>query len=229
MAQKDDHQRGHRQRMKEKVKLRGISALSDHELLELLLYPLRPRIDTKPIVKALFAKFDSFAGMLYGTEADWHSVKGIGTETALHFQLIAEILDRLSFDRIKDRNIISHWQNLEFYCIQKLSFESTETFMMILLDNQNRVIDNVILGSGTVNQMTIYPREVLRQALAHNAVSVVLVHNHPSQDKRPSPQDIEMTAILKNTLLAAKITLHDHVIVAGGSCISLRNKGLIPD
>ena len=63
MAQKDNHQRGHRQRMKEKVKLRGISALSDHELLELLLYPLRPRIDTKPIVKALFAKFDSFAGM----------------------------------------------------------------------------------------------------------------------------------------------------------------------
>lgn len=98
---------------------------------------------------------------------------------------------------------------------------------MILLDNQNQVITVEELGQGTVNQMTIYPREVLKVALAHEAVGVILVHNHPSQDERASKEDIHLTKNLQQMFRSANITLHDHLIVAGGKCISLRNQGLI--
>ena len=98
--------------------------------------------------------------------------------------------------------------------------------MMILLDNQNRTIGVEKLGGDTVNQMMVYPREVLRLALANDAVNVIIVHNHPSGDKRPSRDDIEMIKTLQDALKSARINLHDHLIVAGGSCISLRNLGL---
>ena len=97
---------------------------------------------------------------------------------------------------------------------------------MILLDNQNQVIDIKELGRGTVNQMTIYPREVLKLALSYEALGVILVHNHPSQDDRASREDINLTKNLQSTLRSANITLHDHLIIAGGKCVSLRNQGL---
>ena len=98
--------------------------------------------------------------------------------------------------------------------------------MAILLNNQNQVIAIKDLGSGTVNQMTVYPREILKVALLDEAVGMILVHNHPSGDERASKQDIDLTKSLQKTLKSANITLCDHLIVAGGKCISMRNQGL---
>ena len=89
-----------------------------------------------------------------------NQIDSIGVETQRHFALISEMLDRLSFEKIKQGNIISNWQEIEYFCIQKLSHEPVENLMIILLDNQNRIIAIEKLGGGTVNQMMVYPREV---------------------------------------------------------------------
>lgn len=219
-------QTGHRQRLRQKCDDKGADALSDQELFELILFSLLPRIDTKPIVKTCFKRFHNFAGIISASETELRSVDGLGVESVRQIKLMATLLNRISFERIKSKNIISNWQNLQFYCVQKLSHYKIEAFLMILLDNQNHVITIEELGQGTVNQMTIYPREVLKLALGHEAVGVILVHNHPSQDERASKEDIHLTKNLQQTLRSANITLHDHLIVAGGKCISLRNQGL---
>ena len=222
----DSYVKGHRERMRNKVDKFGCATLSDQELLELLLYPLRPRIDTKPIAKALLKEYGTLSTIIKSNDKIDKQINGVGVETQRHFALISEMLDRLSFEKIKQGNIISNWQGLEYFCIQKLSHEPVENLMIILLDNQNRIIAIEKLGGGTVNQMMVYPREVLRIALANNAVNVIIVHNHPSGDKRPSRDDVEMTKTLQEALKSARINLHDHLIVAGGHCVSLRNLGL---
>ena len=223
---RDSYVKGHRERMRSKVDKHGCATLTDQELLELLLFPLRPRIDTKPIAKALLKEYGTLSTILKSHDKMQAKIEGVGAETQRHFALTSELLDRLSFEKIKEGNIISNWHDIEYFCIQKLSHEPIKGLMIILLDNQNRIITIEKLGGGTVNQMMVYPREVLRIALANNAVNVIIVHNHPSGDKRPSRDDVEMTKILQEALKSARINLHDHLIVAGGSCVSLRNLGL---
>lgn len=222
----EDMRLGHRKRLREKCDKKGYEALTDQELFELILFAMLPRIDTKPIVKTCFAKFKSFSGIIKTPDAQLLAINGLGRESVRHIKAIATLLDRISFERIQGKNILSNWQDLQFYCVQKLSHYPIEAFLMVLLSNQNKVITVEELGQGTVNQMTIYPREVLKLALAHEAVGVIFVHNHPSQDTRASREDILLTKKLQETLRSANITLHDHLIVAGGQCVSLRNEGL---
>jgi len=221
-----DDTAGHRDRLRQKSIDKGLESLTDQELFELLLFSMLPRIDTKPIVKSCFKKFHSFAGIINASEAELTAIDGLGPKTVQHIKAIKCLFGRLSFERIKQKNILSSWHDLQFYCIQELSNYPIEAFLMILLDNQNQVIDVKELGRGTVNQMTIYPREVLKLALSYEALGVILVHNHPSQDDRASREDINLTKNLQSTLRSANITLHDHLIIAGGKCVSLRNQGL---
>lgn len=221
---------GHRQRLQQKCDDKGHDALTDKELFELLLFSMLPRIDTKPIVRSCFEKFKNFSGILKANDKQLLEITGLGEVSVRQIKAIATLLDRISFERIEHQSVLSNWQDLQFYCVQKLSHYPIEAFLMILLDNQNRVIAVEELGQGTVNQMTIYPREVLKLALSFEAVGVILVHNHPSQDTRASREDIHLTNKLQTSLRSANITLHDHLIVAGGNCISLRNQGLFsPD
>ena len=187
---------GHRQRLKQKSEKKGYQALTDEELFELLLFAILPRIDTKPIVKSCFKQYKSFFNIMNAPEADLAKIAGLGKEFIRYLKVIAHLYDRLSFERIQHKSILKNWHDLQFYCIQKLSYYPIEAFLMILLNNQNQVITVEELGKGTINQMTIYPREVLKTALLHEAVGVTLVHNHSSQDNRASREDIALTTQL---------------------------------
>ena len=222
----DDNNAGHRDRLRQKSTDKGLEALTDLELFELLLFSMLPRRDTKPIAKTCFNKFHNFSGIINASEAELSAIAGLGPKAISHIKALKCLFGRLSFERVKHKNILSSWEDLQFYCIQELSNYPVEAFLMIMLDNQNQVIDIKELGRGTVNQMAIYPREVLKLALSYEELGVFLVHNHPSQDERASREDIHLTKNLQNTLRPANITLHDHLIVAGGKCISLRNQGL---
>ena len=221
-----DHTSGHRERMKQKCDAKGMASLTDQELFEILLYPLLPRIDTKPIVKDCFKNFSNFSAIINAPDAKLSEIKGVGKETIRHLSIIAELLDRISYERVIHKNFLTNWTELQSFCLQKLSYRPIEALMAILLNNQNQVIAIKDLESGTVNQMTVYPREILKVALLDEAVGMILVHNHPSGDERASKQDIDLTKSLQKTLKSANIKLYDHLIVAGGKCISMRNQGL---
>ena len=222
-----DQRAGHRARMFDKYDQKGSHSLTDQELFEMLLFAVQSRIDTKPAVKGAFKEYKSLAPIFSASQKELQKIKGIGPETARYLKLIHCLFDRLSFEAITTKDVISNWRDLEYFCVQKLSHHQVEAFLMIMLDNQNKVINFVTLGEGTINQMVIYPREVLRKALEYNAVSVIIVHNHPSGDPRPSREDITLTNSLKKSLATAGIHLLDHLIIAGSQCISLKNQGLI--
>ena len=221
-----DDRKGHRERMVQKFDTKGAVSLTDHELFEILLFPLLPRIDTKPIVKKCFREFKTFSGIINATSEQLEAIDGIGPQTARHINIIATLLEKISFERTHRQSFITNWTELQSYCIQKLSHHPIETLHAILLNNQNQIISVEYLGSGTVNQMTVYPREILKVALSKEAVGLILVHNHPSGDAKASRADIDLTNKLQITLKSANITLYDHLIVAHGRCVSLRNQGL---
>lgn len=115
--------------------------------------------------------------------------------------------------------------HVQDYCIKLLAHEPVEHFVILCLDNQNRLIGEETMSIGTINQTAVYPREVVNAALKHHARSVILVHNHPSGESKPSRADIAVTRDIEKALTVMGITLHDHLIIADTNCVSFKSLG----
>ena len=202
----DNTQFGHRDRLRKRINDHGTDGFSDQEILEYLLFAINAPRDTKPIVKACFKQFHSLEGILYASPNKLLAIDGVGEETVRYLQIIVALLDRLSFQNMKKADVTSNWKDLEYYCVQKLSSQPIEKFLMICLDSQNKVITVKDFGEGTLNQMTVYPREVLKAASDANAASVIFIHNRPSHDTRASRQDIDLTKRLKQIFFNQRIS-----------------------
>ena len=221
-------QQGHRQRLRERFMQNQGASMPDYELLELVLMYAIPRQDVKPIAKDLLRRFGSYAGVLGATTPELKLIKGLGTSCIVLLHLIAASQQRAAKEQILDRHVISNWQALLDYCRVSYSELRTEEFHALLLDQQNHVIEDLVLGHGSVSEVVIYPREVVKQALDFHAQSLVLVHNHPGGSANPSKVDIQTTTKLKTTLKSVDITLFDHLIVArGGEIMSFKEKGIL--
>ena len=223
----NSYHKGHRERMRAKVSADSTSILSDAEVLEMFLYGINSRADTKPVVKALLAKFKNISNIITADKAELRSVKGVGSAAIIHFHLIREIEQRMKRDLIKDKPILANWQAVQDFCISQLDFEKVEHLLVLLLDAQNRLIESKIMTSGTINQTAIYPREIAKLGLNFHAKNIILAHNHPTFDDRPSQADILLTRKVKQALLSVDIELHDHLIIAGNKCQSFKSIGLL--
>ena len=133
----------------------------------------------------------------------------------------------LSHSDIENRHVLASWSGVQHFCVTRLAHEPVEHFMILCLDNRNRLIAKEVLARGTVDQTPVYVREVINAALRHHAKAVILVHNHPSGETEPSRADIDMTAELKTALSLVTITLHDHLIVACKTVVSFKSLGLL--
>ena len=218
---------GHRARMREKLLRAGPDALLDHELLEMVLFLALPRRDTKPIARALLARFGSFANTIAAPLHDLLEVKGLGEAGAAALRTVQAAAIRLSRSEVMDRPVLNNWDRLLAYLSAALARERIEQFRVLFLDTKNRLIADEAQARGTVNQTPVYPREVIRRALELQATALILVHNHPSGDPTPSRADIEMTQEIKAGAGSLGIVLHDHLIVGNGSHLSFRREGLL--
>ena len=133
----------------------------------------------------------------------------------------------LSHFDIENRHVLTSWCEVQHFCVTRLAHEPVENFMILCLDNRNRLIAEEVLSRGTVDQTPICLREVINPALLNHAKAVILVHNHPSGETEPSRADIDMTAELKTALSLVMITLHDHLFVAGKTVVSFKSLGLL--
>lgn len=218
---------GHRERLRDRALEGGLKALPDYELLELLLFRSMPRKDTKAIAKALIARFGSLPAVLSAAPQELMGVRQVGEAAALDIKLAHEAAQRMSREVIGKRPIISSWTALLAYARTALQHESREQFRVLFLDSKNQLILDETMNYGTVDHAPVYPREVVRRALELSAVSVILIHNHPSGDPTPSGADIEIT---RKTVEAAKvlnIAVHDHLIVGRNGVTSFKEKGLM--
>jgi len=218
---------GHRERLKARFR-RGPEALEDYELLELLLFQVLPRVDTKSIAKALLARFGSFADVLAAPEKLLQDeVDGMGPAAAFHLKTFHAAAARFGRPRAKSQPILASWAEVLDYCRTAMAFEEREQFRILFLDKKNRLIKDDVQQVGTVDHTPVYPREVVKRALELSATALVLVHNHPSGDPTPSQADIRMTRTIVDVAQPLGIVVHDHIIVGRDGHASFRGLKLI--
>ena len=180
----------HRQRLRARFLSGGADAMPDYELLELVLFRAIPRRDVKPLTRELLNKFNDFIGVITAAPERLLEVKGVGEAVICELKIVAATAQRLARSRILQRPVVSSWEALIDYCHTSMLHRDTEQFRILFLDRKNTLIADEEQASGTVDHVPVYPREVVKRALQLNASALILVHNHPSGDPTPSPEDI---------------------------------------
>lgn len=221
------HQEGHRQRLKERFLKGGSDALADYEILEMILFMAQPRGDTKPLAKDLITKYGSLANVLLASPDELKDVNRVGETSLTAFKIIKEAATIFAREQVLDKPVLASWNLVLDYCRVNLAHETVESFHVLFMDNKNRLIADEKHQQGTVDQAFVYPREIVKRALHHDATSLVLVHNHPSGDPSPSTADIDLTREIINILKPLNINVHDHIIIGKSGHSSFKSMGLI--
>lgn len=221
------HFHGHRERLKARFRQAGSDALQDYELLELLLFHSLPRRDTKPLAKALLARFGSFSEVLAAPEQRLKEVDGVGDAVAHQLKVVLAVAQRFARDPIRQTTVLDSWAAVVDYCRAAMAFAPIEHFRILFLDRKNQLIADEVQQSGTVDHTPVYPREVVKRALELSATALILVHNHPSGDPTPSRADIDMTRSVVEIAKPLGIAVHDHIIVGKAGHASFRALELI--
>lgn len=218
---------GHRERLRQRF-LKGPAAIADYELLEMILFGARTRGDTKPLAKALLRHFGTLAAVLAAPPERLAEVPGAGSPAiSATLALCREAATRLVRTEILRRPVIASWQALLDYCQITMSETPVEQFRILFLDRKNAVMADEVQQQGTVDHTPVYPREVLKRALALGASALIMIHNHPSGDPTPSRADIEMTKEIRDAAKAVGIRLHDHLVIGRGRHASFKSLGLL--
>ena len=222
-----DDKAGHRQRLRDRFRSGGPDAVPDYELLEMILFRVFPRGDTKPIAKRLIAKFGSFAEVVSAPRERLLEVDGVGDRAVEELKLIKAAAERLTRGQITAKPALSSWANVLDYLRLAQGFESREQFRILFLDKKNNLIADEVQGQGTVDHTPVYVREVVKRALELSSSAIILVHNHPSGDPTPSRADIDMTKQIIDAARPLGIAIHDHIIVGREGHASLKGLRLI--
>ena len=218
---------GHRQRLRERFTKGGPAAVHDYELLELILFRAIPRRDIKDLAKTLIGRFGSIAEVIHAPEHLLREINLVGDAVIFELKLVRATALQLMRTEVLDKPILSSWQQVIDYCHAAMGYESREQFRILFLDKKNKLIADEIQGQGTVDHTPVYIREVVKRALELSSTALVLVHNHPSGDTKPSRADIDMTRTIQSAAKPLGITLHDHIIVGRGAHFSFRKEKLI--
>jgi DNA repair protein RadC len=222
LAEPHPHYYGHRERLRSRFREAGTEALTDYELLELLLFRALPRRDVKPLAKELIAKFGSFAEVVSAPTARLAEVKGLGDSAITELKIVQAAASRLARGQVKGRPVLSSWSAVLDYCRTAMAFAEKEQFRVLFLDKRNQLIADELQQVGTVDHTPVYPREVVKRALELSATAIILVHNHPSGDPTPSRMDIDMTKSIVEIAKPLGISVHDHIIVGKDGHASLK-------
>jgi DNA repair protein RadC len=221
-----DH-KGHRERLKKKYRASGIEAFHDYEALELLLCYAIAQGDVKPTAKALLKTFGSIKDVMDADMEDLEKVKGVGSSSAVALKLVKDLCALYLKQQAMEKPQITCTSELVNYCKASLGGVKDEQFRVIFLDAQNRIIDVETIQEGIVNQAVVYPRKVLENALKQKASAIILLHNHPSGNVRPSDADIRLTRTIQETAKILDILVHDHIIIGENRFFSFREEGIM--
>ena len=193
LSEASPHYHGHRERLRARFREAGNGAVSDYELLELVLFRAIPQRDVKPLAKDLIARFGSFAEVVAAPAARLAEIKGMGDAAITELKIVHAAASRLARGQMQKRPMLSSWSSVIDYCRTAMAYADKEQFRLLFLDKRNQLIADELQQVGTVDHTPVYPREVVKRALELSATALILVHNHPSGDPTPSRADIQMT------------------------------------
>ncbi len=225
-AKQKPHHDGHRSRLKDRF-AKSPEALQDYEILELLLgYPLL-RKDTKPLAKDLLRSFSSFAGLLSAKPAELENIDGIGKGVSMFLDLLREFYARTEEMPLRKREILATPENVARAARKRLGHLGTEQIWAAFVDSRHRLLAWKMVGLGTVDNSTIHTEELISQCITLKAKGVILVHNHPGGDPRPSRQDIELTEKISKAAEQINKRLFDHLIITDSAAFSINELRLL--
>jgi DNA repair protein RadC len=227
LAESVPHYHGHRERLRNRFREAGADAVSDYELLELVLFRAIPQRDIKPLTKELIAKFGSFAEVVAAPPARLGEIKGVGAAAVTELKIVHAAASRLARGQLRKRPVLSSWSGVIDYCRTAMAYEDKEQFRLLFLDKRNQLIADELQQVGNVDHTPVYPREVVKRALELSATALILVHNHPSGDPTPSHADIQMTQSIIDVAKPLGIAVHDHIVVGKEGHVSFKGLKLI--
>ena len=214
-------------RPREKLLARGPGALSDSELLALLLRTGLPGKNALQMGQELLDTFGGVAGLLHTSPDALKRIKGLGPAKRAEIVAVLELARRALAEQLKEKTLFDTPQTVRDYLQLQLGSRAHEIFAVLFLDSQHRLLALEELFRGTLTQTSVYPREVVVRALAHNAASVVLAHNHPSGSAQPSRADEALTQTLKAALGLVDVRVLDHFVVTSTQAVSMAELGLL--
>jgi len=215
------------ERPRDRLAARGPAALSDAELVAVLLGNGRAGLAAVDLSRSLLERFGRLSGLLEASSIDVARVRGVGEARAARVAAASEVARRALAEQMQARDSLASPSAVRSYLRLRLQHLGHEVFWVVFLDAQNRVIAAEELFRGTLTQTSVYPREVVKRALAHNAAGVILAHNHPSGVAEPSFQDQALTRALAESLALVDVKVLDHFIVAPGAGLSFAERGLL--
>jgi DNA repair protein RadC len=219
---------GHRLRMRQRLLQAGPDSLADHEMLEMILFLALPRRDTKPVARALLARFRTFGAVIAAPPNELLAIDGLGEAGAASLKLVQAAALRMMRKDLETQPVLATWDRLMDYLTASMEHERTEQFRILFLDRQNRLLADEIQGRGTIDHAPAYPREVVRRCLELHASAVILAHNHPSGETTPSRDDVAVTTAIARAAAVMGIAVHDHIIIGRGTWLSFRAEKLLP-
>ena len=214
-------------RPREKLLAKGPGSLSDAELLAIFLRTGTKGKSAVDLARALLSKFGSLAGLIAATREAFSDIPGLGNAKYAQLQAAAELTRRALAAEMKSGINLSSPTTVRDFLRLSIQNRQVEVFVGLFLDAQNRVIAVEELFSGTLTQTSVFPREVVRRALHHNAAGVIFAHNHPSGVAEPSHADETLTQALKEALALIDVRVLDHFVVGRGATLSFAERGLL--
>jgi DNA repair protein RadC len=205
----------------------GATPLADYEMIEMVLFRAVPRREVRQLAKDVMARFGSFVEAIAAPPQRLTEVVGMTPGAIAEFKLLEAAVQRFTKEAMKRRLPLGSNKEVIDYCRTATAFEDREIFRVLFLDKKKGLIADEVLGVGTVDHAPVYPREVIRRALELSASAIILVHNHPSGDPTPSPQDVGMTLDIVAASKLLGLVVHDHIIVGRQGHASLKAMGLI--
>jgi DNA repair protein RadC len=226
--QKPGHS-GHRQRLRQRFLKSGLEGFAEYEVVELLLTLAIPRMDVKPIAKALLARFGSLRAILDAPVEELSKIQGVGEVSAVSLRLIRETANIYLLQTAEAQEFMGDWEVMTRFWRMKIGALPNETFNVAYLDSGLRLLRDGVetLEEGTVDRATVYPRRIMESALRRGAAVLVFAHNHPSGDVRPSKYDKVVTESLMLAAKTVSIQVMDHLIVSADKVFSFREEGLL--
>ena len=212
---------GHRARIRERFRQEGLTGFSEHEVLELLLTYAIPQRDVNPLAHELINRFGSLAGVLEADEQELLRVSGVGANAASILTLIPPLLAYYQMNALGARPVIQNLAEARAYCHALFMGAHRERVYMLCMDQVGHVLHPALLHEGTLDEVKLYPREIVQTALRYNAYGVILTHNHPGGIAVPSHADYVTTKSIVVALATVQVRVVDHIIVAGASSFSI--------
>ena len=215
------------ERPREKLLQRGAASLSDAELLAIFLRTGVKGKSAVDLARDLLACFGNLNKLFAASQKDFCDIHGMGPSKYVQFQAVLELSRRVLHEDMETGDALNSPGAVRDYLQLLLRGRQQEVFMAIFLDAQHRVMASEELFAGTLTQTSVYPREVVKRALYHNAAAVIFAHNHPSGVVEPSQSDKMLTDALKQALALVDVRVLDHFIVAGSGCLSFAERGMV--